>query len=73
MQVSKNSNRYFEAWPSGDSSGAAFSQVLVVSDLHISEGCSRETRLWDRRENFTADQVFCSFLRHKQDNAHQAC
>ena len=37
-------------------------QILVVSDLHISEGYSQDTYHWNRLENFTSDTAFARFL-----------
>ena len=50
----------------------SISQVLVVSDLHLSQGVSQKTKLWDRRENFTADEAFDAFLAQKRENARQS-
>lgn len=44
-------------------------QVLIVSDLHLSEGFSHETFRWHRRENFTADEAFAAFLKSKSEEA----
>jgi 3',5'-cyclic AMP phosphodiesterase CpdA len=47
-------------------------QILVVSDLHISEGYSPENFYWNRRENFTADAAFADFLQAKSAAVRQS-
>jgi UDP-2,3-diacylglucosamine pyrophosphatase LpxH len=44
-------------------------QILVISDLHLSEGYSLKTHHWHRRENFTADTSFAQFLNIKSESA----
>ncbi|UCE07690.1 MAG: hypothetical protein JSW07_06565, partial [bacterium] len=44
-------------------------QILVISDLHLSEGYSKETFHWNRRENFTSDIAFSNFLKAKRENS----
>lgn len=44
-------------------------QVLVVSDLHLSEGRASGSVYWDRLENFTCDDEFAAFLQHKRERA----
>ncbi len=44
-------------------------QVLVVSDLHLSEGRTPGSVYWDRLENFTCDDEFAAFLQHKRERA----
>jgi UDP-2,3-diacylglucosamine pyrophosphatase LpxH len=44
-------------------------QILVVSDLHLSEGFSTDTFHWNRRENFLADSAFSRFLETKRKEA----
>ncbi len=46
-------------------------RLLIVSDLHLSEGFSHETFRWHRRENFTADEAFAAFLKSKSEEANQ--
>lgn len=44
-------------------------QILIVSDLHLSEGYCRENFHWHRRENFTFDDEFAEFLEMKREEA----
>jgi len=46
-------------------------QILVVSDLHLSEGYSPTNFHWHRRENFTFDNAFASFLKQKRSEARE--
>ncbi len=41
--------------------------VLIVSDLHMSEGYSPQTFRWKRIENFAFDKAFAEFLGNKSE------
>ena len=47
------------------------SQILVVSDLHLSEGLCKDGIHWHRRENFPFDEAFGEFLEVKRKEARQ--
>lgn len=47
-------------------------QILVISDLHISEGYSAENFYWNRRENFMADAALAHFLQTKSAAVRQS-
>jgi len=38
--------------------------LIIVSDLHLSEGWDSETKKIDRNEDFFFDKEFCRFLKH---------
>ena len=38
--------------------------LIVISDLHLSEGRSRETKRYSRNEDFFFDESFCRFLEY---------
>jgi UDP-2,3-diacylglucosamine pyrophosphatase LpxH len=47
--------------------------LIVVSDLHLSEGRSQETKRYSQNEDFFFDESFCRFLRYldKEGKTHQ--
>jgi len=38
--------------------------LIIISDLHLSEGRSRETKRYSRNEDFFFDESFCRFLEY---------
>lgn len=57
---------YFDSYPLPGQRSKAPAHIIVVSDLHLSAGYDRETKQWDRLENFTEDTAFKDFLEHKR-------
>lgn len=57
---------FYEPKSASDFGLDAIAHVLVVSDLHMSEGQLPGSAYWQRLENFTFDAEFAEFLRYKQ-------
>lgn len=43
--------------------------LVILSDLHLAEGCNPESRRWSRHEDFFYDRELASFLQHQRQNA----
>lgn len=61
------STPYYHSTTQKDVELNKINQILVVSDLHMSEGYSEKTFRWNRIENFTFDKTFARFLQKKSD------